>query len=272
MDCLFWYKYMDIKNQLEKTLLEDEQPSKFFEKIKTETYFEEFFPELYALIGLQQNPKYHAEGDVWTHTMLVVNAAVRYRDKVSFPLGFMLSALVHDFGKAVSTEEINGVIHSYDHERKGLPYIENFLNRFSYSADIIEYVLNMALLHMKPNKIAVNNSSIKSSNRMFNESLAPLDLIFLGAADSLGQIPVGNTEKNVSFLMDRFNIYNDIMSRPFVNVTDLKKAGFTENSIISETMEYAKKLQLANISYDSALIQCISYARSLKKNLEKSLH
>ena len=263
---------MDIKKQIENVLLQNEQPSDFFEKIKAEAYFEEFFSELYALIGLQQNPQYHAEGDVWTHTMLVLNAAARYRDIVSFPLGFMLSALVHDFGKAVCTTETNGVIHSYDHERKGLPSIENFLNRLSYSTDIIEYVLNMALLHMKPNKIAVNNSSIKSSNRMFNESLAPLDLIFLGAADSLGQIPVGNVEMNVSFLMDRLSVYNDIMCRPFVNERDLKIAGFTENNIISETMEYAKKLQLANIPYDSALKQCISYAKSLKKNLEKSLH
>ena len=272
MDCLFWYKYMDIKKQLENALLQDEQPSEFFERIRTEANFEEIFPELYALIGLQQNPKFHAEGDVWTHTMLVVNAAARYKDRVSFPLGVMLSALVHDFGKAVCTEEINGIIHSYDHESKGLPFIINFLERLSYSADIIEYVLNMALLHMKPNKIAVNNSSIKSSNHMFNESLAPLDLIFLGAADSLGQLPAGNTEKNISFLLDRLNIYNDIMSRTFVNERDLEKAGFTEENIISETMKYAKKLQLANIPYDSALKQCISYAKSLKKNLEKSLH
>lgn len=268
----FWYKYMDLKKQLENALLQDKQPSEFFEKIKTKDYFEEIFPELYALIGLQQNPKYHAEGDVWTHTMLVVNAAAIYRDRVSFPLGFMLSALVHDFGKAVCTEEINGIIHSYDHESKGLPSIKNFLNRFSYSSDIIEYVLNMALLHMKPNKIAANNSSIKSSNHMFNESLAPLDLIFLGVADSSGQIPAGNIEKNISFLMGRLNIYNDIMCRPFVNERDLEIAGFAEKNILSETMQYAKKLQLANITYDSALKQCISYAKSLKKNMEKSLH
>ncbi len=260
------------KNNLENALLNDAKPSEFFEKLRFNDDFKVIYPELFSLIGLHQNPKFHAEGDVWNHTMLVIDAAVSFREKVSFPLGFMLSALVHDFGKAVCTEEINGVIHSYDHESKGLPLIEDFLKRLHYSDDTIKYVLNMALLHMKPNTIAVNNSSIKASNRMFNESIAPLDLIYLGAADCLGQIPVGNAEKNIAFLKERLEIYNKIMSRPYVTAEDLQAAGYIDSEILSETMEYADKLRLSNVPIESAQKQCIAYARSLKKNLEKSLH
>ena len=42
-----------------------------------------WFPEIEALIGVPQNPRFHTEGDVWNHTMLVLDAAAQYREQAS---------------------------------------------------------------------------------------------------------------------------------------------------------------------------------------------
>ena len=61
----------------------------------------EFFPEIEALIGVEQNPRFHPEGDVFEHTMLTLDAAAALRSRAEWPLGFMLSALCHDIGTAL---------------------------------------------------------------------------------------------------------------------------------------------------------------------------
>lgn len=81
----------------------------------------EDFRELLALRGVAQNPKYHPEGDAFTHTILVMNQAARLRTQARCPFAFMLVALCHDYGKAVCTAEKDGKIVSYGHEKRGLP-------------------------------------------------------------------------------------------------------------------------------------------------------
>ena len=81
-----------------------------------------WFPELEQLIGVEQDPVYHPEGDVWVHTMEVVDRAAAFRDRVADPYAFMLLALTHDMGKAVTTEFIKGRIHAYEHDRAVLSH------------------------------------------------------------------------------------------------------------------------------------------------------
>ena len=50
-----------------------------------------WFPELEALIDLPQDPLYHPEGDVWVHTMEVIDRAAIFREKTKEPLSFILA-------------------------------------------------------------------------------------------------------------------------------------------------------------------------------------
>ncbi|MBQ1252468.1 MAG: tRNA nucleotidyltransferase, partial [Firmicutes bacterium] len=177
-----------VDGELRKVLLRSERPSVFFEVLRAMGQLDIWFPELKALIGVAQNPKHHTEGDVWTHTMLVLDQTVTYRNRASDPYGLMLSALSHDFGKAICTEIINGEIHSYQHEIKGLPLVEDFLCRLSDEKKLHRYVLNMVELHMRPNFIAAANASVKATNKMFDKSAAPEDLLFLSFADGFGTV------------------------------------------------------------------------------------
>ncbi len=245
-----------IEGEMKKALLKAQKPSVFFEVLKDVNGLDFWFPEIKKLCGIPQNPVFHPEGDVWVHTMEVLDRAAKFREKVSNPFAFMLSALVHDLGKAVTTEEINGVIHSYNHEIKGLPIVKQFLSRITGEKELISYALNMTQLHMKPNVMAKAASSLKSTNRLFDESVAPFDLICLASSDK-GE-KMAETE---SFLFERLEIFNEIMSRPFVQGKDLIAAGLTPDKSFSEILAYAHKLRLAGIEKESALKQSLSYSK-----------
>lgn len=254
-----------VEGELRKALLKARKPSVFFEILREMECLDEWFPEVKALIGIEQNPKYHSEGDVWTHTMMVLDEAVKFRDKVSNPFGFMLSALTHDFGKTVCTELINGELHAYAHETKGLPIAESFLRRITNETQLIKYVLNMTELHMKPNVTAAANSSIKATNKMFDSAEDPEALIYIALADAKGSVAKGNYVPHDDFLYERLEVYKEYMSRPYVMGKDLVEAGLKPDRDFTEILEYAHKLRLAGIDKESALKQALAYARNIRK-------
>ena len=261
-----------VMMELKKALLKAQRPSIFFEVLREMDQLSDWFPELKALIGIEQNPRFHAEGDVWTHTMMVLDAAASLRDRaangesedISDPLGFMFTALTHDFGKATCTEIINGVIHAYDHEKQGLPLIEQFMKRLTNETRLINYVLNLAEFHMKPNVVSVANSSIKTTNKMFDQSVDPVALIAIGFADALGKLPPEDTDHSQAFLKERLAIYREYMARPHITGKDLINAGLSPGEQFSDLLSYAHKLRLAGVEKENALKQTLAYARKLQ--------
>ncbi len=252
-----------VEGELQKALLKAEKPSVFFEVLRETDQLDFWFPELSALCGVVQNPKHHADADVWTHTMMVIDEAAKHRTKVKNPFGFMLAAVTHDFGKAICTEVINGTIHAYEHETKGLPLIERFLKRITNETKLIEYVMNICELHMQPNVVAGVKASVKSTNRMFDRAVDPVSLICFSVADSEGKIPPREDSSNEEFLYERLEIYNEYMSRPYVMGRDLIEAGLAPSENFSEILSYAHKLRLAGVEKSSALKQVLSFARKL---------
>lgn len=250
-----------VMAELEKALLKAKKPSVFFEVLRKMGQLKVWFAELEALIGIQQDPLFHLEGDVWVHTMMVLDVAVKYKDKANNPLGFMLSALTHDFGKAICTEVINGVIHSYNHDIKGLPLIKTFMQRLTNENALTDYVLNLSEHHMKPNILAFDKSSVKATNKLFDKALDPEGLIYLAAADGLGKISSWNHVSNTEFLLERLDIFKEYMSRPYVMGRDLIQGGLVPGERFSEYLAYAHKLRLAGIDKDSALKQTLAFAR-----------
>ena len=253
-----------IMGELEKAMLKAARPSIFFEQLRRMDQLSLWFPELEALIGLPQNEKYHMEGDVWVHTMMVLDQAAKLREYTADPLAFMMSALCHDFGKAVATEVVNGELHAYDHETKGLPIIENFLKRITGEVALRKYVLNMAELHMKPNMMAAQGSSVKSTNRMLDQSVDPEGLLCLAIADGLGKISPRPYVSHNDFFRERLSIYKEYMSRPQVSGRDLIDSGLMPDKSFSDYLAYAHKLHLAGVEKESALKQTLAYARSNK--------
>ena len=255
-----------IMGELEKALLKAPRPSVFFQILRQTQQLDLWFPELKNLIGIPQNPVYHAEGDVWNHTMMVLDEAAKLRSRVEQPLWFMLAALTHDFGKAVCTEEKNGVLHAYDHETLGLPLVESFLRRLTAESKLIRYVENLAELHMKPNTMAAANSAPKATNRLFDRAADPEALVSLALADDRGRITAKPAADNEVFLMERLQLFRELMARPFVAGRDLIQAGLTPGADFTQILEYAHKLRLSGVDKESALRQSLGFARQLRKD------
>lgn len=253
-----------IEGELKKALMKAQKPSVFFETLREMEALDTWFPELKALIGLEQSPIYHAEGDVWTHTMMVLDQAAKLKHKSANPYWFMLSALCHDFGKAICTEVVDGVIRSYKHEILGLPLVDAFLSRITKETKLRSYVLNMTELHMQPITLAASASSIKATNRMFDKSLDPQGLISIAQADDKGRISTKPVSDYEAFLYDRLDTYKEYMSRPYVMGKDLMQAGLQPGKNFSDILSYAHKLRLAGVPKEQALKQLISYASRLK--------
>ena len=255
-----------IEGELKKALLKAEKPSIFFEALREMNQLDHWFPEVKALIGVQQNPKYHSEGDVWTHTMMVLDEAARLRERTANPYWFMLSALTHDFGKAVCTEEKDGVLHAYQHEINGLPLAETFLRRITHETKLIEYVLNMVEYHMKPNTVAGARSAKKVTTRMFDLSVDPEGLICIALADDRGRITQEPATDHTEFLYERLEVFRELMARPYVMGRDLIEAGLKPCVEFTEILKHAHKLRLAGVPKESAMKQTLAYARGLGIN------
>lgn len=250
-----------IMGELEKALLKSPKPSVFFELLRKMNHLHFWFPELEDLIGIEQNPKHHAEGDVWVHTMMVLDQGVKYVNDLNNKLGFMISCLTHDFGKVICTEIVKGEIHSYNHETLGLPIVKRFLKRLTNEKNLINFVLNQTEFHMKPNTLAANNSSIKSTNKMFDQAIEPEALIAIAICDGLGKIAPREYISYDKFFEERLNIFKEYMSRPYVTGTDLINAGVKPNDKFSEYLAYAHKLRLAGVLKENALKQTLAFIR-----------
>ena len=117
---------------------------------------EKLFPEMLALVGCPQEPEWHPEGDVWVHTLQVIDQARTRIDDLprAKQLTIMLGAVAHDFGKPATTAFSDGRIRSIDHEEQGVAPATTFLNRLNIHSidgyDVRHQVLGMTAQHLKP--------------------------------------------------------------------------------------------------------------------------
>lgn len=259
-----------IAGELSKALLKAKKPSVFFNSLY-ECEQTKWFKEVYALKGIKQNSKYHPEGDVYMHTMSVLDQAGEL-----FPTGidnpdrylpFMLSALCHDFGK-VNTTEINnkGQICAINHETTGIPIANDFLKRIYNNKSFTKYVDNMIEYHMKAHSCFNNRSRTRTTNLMFDKLLYPKDFILLVYADSTGHDldNLDNRQFNMflekamtesGFLTDRYLDYGKRISEPHITAEDLINIGLKPSPLFKIILDKAWDMHLKGIKKEHVLKQ-----------------
>ena len=188
-----------------QALLTLDKPSEYFEKYKNTGTF----PQLDALIGIEQEPRFHPEGDVWNHTMQVVDKAAQLRNKAENPLGFMLSSLCHDLGKVTTTAVIDGRIRALGHEEQGIAPAKKLLGIIGVDTQTVDYVINMTLLHMRPNMLVSQKSGDKAYKRLFDKSVCPNDLILIAEADHASRPGFEDYTEARIVLNEKLKIYNE---------------------------------------------------------------
>jgi tRNA nucleotidyltransferase (CCA-adding enzyme) len=145
-----------IWGELEKLLLHAPRPSIGFTLALDLGVVDRILPEMRALVGCAQEPEWHPEGDVWVHTLLVIDQAREGIDDLdrSGRIAIMLGAICHDFGKPATTAVIDGRIRSLGHEEAGIVPATRLLDRLSIHSidgvDVRRDVLGMVAHHLKP--------------------------------------------------------------------------------------------------------------------------
>ena len=155
-----------IWGEIEKLLLRPGKPSIGFALALELGVIERLFPELQALVGCPQEPEWHPEGDVWIHTLLVVDEARKRIDDLPYPqqVAVMLGAVCHDLGKPPTTAFVDGRIRSLEHEEEGVPPATRVLDRLNVHTlngyDVRREVLGMVANHLKPGMFAKTNPPV----------------------------------------------------------------------------------------------------------------
>ncbi len=160
-----------IFEEIKKLLLKSKKPSLGLEWLRRMNLLR-YFPELEALIGVQQDPEWHPEGDVWVHNNMVVDEAAIVRDTEIEPntdqtefekITLMLGALCHDFGKPKCTFLKEGRWRSPAHDVMGERPTRSFLKRMTRDHKLIEQVVAFVREHLKPALLYNVRNEVKPS-------------------------------------------------------------------------------------------------------------
>ncbi|MGD8373923.1 MAG: HD domain-containing protein [Candidatus Woesebacteria bacterium] len=161
-----------------KLLLRSTRPSVGLEVARDLEVLRKLHPQLNDLVGVQQNSKYHPEGDVWQHTVSSVDAAARIVQDEGLNKAdatvVMLGALCHDMGKAATTvyDDARGWI-SHGHETAGIEPARRFLNDLKMPKDVIAVVAKIVERHM----YALSNGAPTATQvRRLSRKLAPANI------------------------------------------------------------------------------------------------
>jgi len=101
----------------------------------------EILPELVPMAGTHQNVRYHPEGDVWQHTLLVLEKLPAASPALA------MGALLHDVGKPVVAGAAGGGFRT--HDEVGAEIAETLLRRLRFSNDRIERAVSLVREHMR---------------------------------------------------------------------------------------------------------------------------
>ncbi len=141
----------NLFNEINKILLENTKPSEDLKRLIIEGKFnEEPFNQIKKLDNIKQNKKYHPEGSVLNHILLVVDQASIYKQYSKDKDVFMWSAFLHDIGKLTTTRVKKGRITSYDHDIVGETISLNILNKLTNNNEFKLKVSKLVRYHMQP--------------------------------------------------------------------------------------------------------------------------
>ncbi|MEP6594195.1 MAG: HD domain-containing protein, partial [Acidobacteriota bacterium] len=141
-----------------------------------------------------QEPEWHPEGDVWVHTLLVVDQARARIDDLDRPrqVTVMLGAVCHDLGKPATTAFLDGRIRSIDHEQAGVEPATAVLDRLNVHSmdgfDVRRQILGIVAHHLKPGMFRQSPTPV--SDGAFRRLAQKVDLELLARvakSDCLGR-------------------------------------------------------------------------------------
>ena len=150
--------------EMEKNFQEP-RPDIFFKVLREVGALEILFPELSAMINIPQRADYHAEGDVWIHTLLVLRKAAELAEQNELEANertlMLAAALWHDVGKAVTPEHLLynkdgsmlGKHHGHEDRETVYPILEKLYQRLKLPKQVMNLIKDVATQHLAVHRI-----------------------------------------------------------------------------------------------------------------------
>jgi len=222
-----------IRDELSRILTEG-GARRGFELLDEAGLLTDILPEIAAMRGVEQPPEFHPEGDVWTHTLLMLE-----RLPPNPPLTLAWGVLLHDVGKP-PTFRIAERIRFDGHVDVGVRMTEEILCRLKYSNDEVEQVQALVANHMRFAEVFnMRESTVRRFLRLphFEEHL---ELNRLDCLSSNGNLDPWR------FMKHRFEEMPAEELRPprLVTGRDLIEAGYAPGPEFSRMLEAVEDAQL----------------------------
>lgn len=192
--------------EIEQHLLTDEQPSRYLTDLSTRAEFSDYpLTMLKQMLTTQQSPVHHPEGNVWNHTLLVVDEAAKVRKQSKNARVLMWAALLHDIGKPETTKVRKGKITAYDHDRAGEKRARQFLSHYTDDTAFIDAVCGLVRYHMQI--LYVAKGLPFADIRGMKQSTDIEEISLIGLCDRLGRTHVDKEkeEENIRRFVARCN-------------------------------------------------------------------
>ncbi|MBN7576264.1 phosphohydrolase [Clostridium sp. 2-1] len=140
----------EIFLNIEEHLISDDKPSIYLENALKNHNLDNYpFSMISDLRDVDQNPKFHPEGNVFIHTMMVIDQGALNRERSRDKRVFMWALLLHDIGKKPTTKLRKGRLTSYNHDSVGAEMAREFLTYFNMEENFIDEVRGLVRWHMQ---------------------------------------------------------------------------------------------------------------------------
>lgn len=229
-----------IRGELDKILLGAEMAGNAIGELHRSGLLKAIIPELGDTVGQEQPPQFHPEGDVFTHTCMMLDAMPEERS-----LDLAMSVLLHDIGKPPTARlsiEPDGSerIRFNRHAEVGSKMAESILLRLRYPKNIIKAVTHCIGNHMRFKD--VQNMRPSKLRRLIGSETFPaeLELHRLDCLASHGMLD------NHHFLMEEHERFESepALPAPLIRGNDLIQMGIPEGPEIGRYLKLAYDRQL----------------------------
>lgn len=232
-----------IQQELTKIFLESLKPGDALELLSSLGMLREIVPEVEAMRGQEQPPQFHPEGDVWTHTVIMLNAmSMPSLQPATRRAWLAYSVLLHDVGKPPTAVRAADRIRFNSHAACGAEMAAAILQRLRLpSADIkaISYIIGNHMRFMEVRRMRKSTLRRMITAETFPEEL---ELHRLDCAASHGDM------LNYDFLNDFRREFKaePVLPPPLVSGDDIIAMGVSRGPLIGRLKKAAHDAQLDN--------------------------
>jgi poly(A) polymerase len=223
-----------VREELTKMLTEG-HARRAFQLLDTTGLLQQILPEIAAMKGVEQPPQYHPEGDVFVHTLLLLDKLPAGASKT-----LAWGALLHDVGKPPTFRVAPDRIRFDGHVDVGVKMAAEILRRLRFSNDDTDQILALVDHHMRFGQVQqMNQSTLKKFLRLpgFDEHL---ELHRMDSLSSHGQLEAYDYARQQLQSMP----HEAIRPAPLITGRDLIEAGYEPGPRFKEILGAVEDAQL----------------------------